>query len=45
VTIVERVDEVEADIARNQIEARWTPAGDCAIVFRLRQKFPFYPII
>ena len=39
VTIVEGVDEVEADIARNQIEARRSAAGDCAIIFRLRQKF------
>ncbi len=44
-TIVERIDEVEADIASNQIEARRTPAGNFLIVFSLGQKFPFFLII
>jgi hypothetical protein len=44
-TIVERVDEVEADIAPDQIEARRTPAGNFLIVLSLRQKFPFLSIV
>jgi hypothetical protein len=38
VTVVERIDEVEADVARNQFKARRTPARDFRGLFRFSQK-------
>jgi hypothetical protein len=45
VTVVERIDEVEADVARNQFKARRTPARDFRRLFRFSQKIlPVRPI-
>jgi hypothetical protein len=44
-TIIERVDEVEADIAPDQIEARRTPAFKFSCFFGLLQDFLSYQVL
>jgi hypothetical protein len=45
VAVVQRVDEVQAEVAGNQIEARRTPARDFRDFFGLGQRsLPFQPV-